>query len=196
MRKKLSTLIPSDLYEKKDGYNGKVKFTEKGKNHIIKELKINKKHPLEIAKSIGLNSSKTIIKFLKSENIDIMKEYLDRKGVVKLCECGNKYKVKPSRSNKSNYCSGKCAGKYKVPSEKIICVECNKDFYVNKFRKDSVSFCSIKCKSNSKIWKDKISIGNTGKHRSEEFKKNVSILFKIGFLEAVLHFLKRVNYYM
>ena len=78
-------------------------------------------------------------------------------------QCGEKFKVPPSRKNTAKYCSYKCAGKYKTGKkvssykEKIIliCKECNKKFEVLPCFKDKI-FCSNKCQGK---WQSKTMFG-------------------------------------
>jgi len=87
-----------EIYYREDSYvESKVIFTKYGENYIKDMLIKEEKDPKQISEIIGLMCPKPVIRCLKNLGVDVMGEYLKRKGVPVKCKgCGIKFKVKPS----------------------------------------------------------------------------------------------------
>jgi len=88
--------------------------------------------------------------------------------------CNTVYKVKPSLSSKSKYCSKKCKDENLMKGVVRECLHCSKDFYVpmGQIKAGFGKYCSLKCSSTHNVnccydWtgehRRKLSDRNTGK---------------------------------
>lgn len=75
--------------------------------------------------------------------------------MFKICfTCKEPYKIKPSRANKSFYCSKKCHVKGCQKRFNETCAICDKTFSYISFREGKAKFCSQKCYQKSRIGKE------------------------------------------
>lgn len=76
-----------------------------------------------------------------------------------ICDyCGDEYREKPGRVDRSSYCSEECNSLAKeeitgkehphYDREELECEECGEIYYVEQYRSNSSRFCSPKCRHN------------------------------------------------
>lgn len=79
------------------------------------------------------------------------------KGEILIClECGNEFKIPPSRSKIAKYCSKECADVHRHDTTKIEkvrknCLRCGKEFYEHPCHSERRKFCSYECANIEQI---------------------------------------------
>ncbi len=90
----------------------------------------------------------TIYSWLRKFNIPI--KDTNTSSVKKFCaECGKEFYIRPSKENRTKYCSRECHNKAMSEKKiKIDCLNCGKTFNVKPSLEDRRKFCSNQCRDN------------------------------------------------